>query len=88
MAYYVYIVECVDGTLYTGSTNDVEKRLKAHNSVKSGAKYTRSRQPVALKYFKKYRTKNKALKDEYALKQLSRKGKKAIIKNNDVQFKT
>lgn len=50
MPYFVYILECSDGTLYAGSTNDLEKRLHKHNNLKSGAHYTKIRRPVALKY--------------------------------------
>jgi len=75
MAYYVYILECVDKTLYIGSTNNIEKRLLAHNTLKSGARYTKSRRPVELKYFERFRMKNSALKREHALKSLTRKEK-------------
>ena len=50
MSYVVYILECADRTLYAGSTNDIEKRLHEHNSLKSGAHYTKIRRPVVLKY--------------------------------------
>ena len=57
MYYYVYIVECKDGTLYTGWTTNIEERIKKHNQGK-GAKYTRSRCPVNLKYYEVFHTKN------------------------------
>ena len=79
MAYFVYILTCADGTLYTGTTNDLEKRLVAHNTSKTAAKYTRSRRPVCLAYFEKKRTKGYALKREYTLKQLTRDEKIALI---------
>ena len=72
MAYHVYILECADRTLYIGSTNDIEKRIHAHNNSKSGAHYTKIRRPVTLKYSEKFRTKGQALKREHALKKLSR----------------
>jgi len=79
MAYYVYILKCADKTLYTGSTNDLEKRLRSHNSQKAGARYTRSRRPVVMVYSKKYRTKNIAMQSEYEIKQLSRVEKLVLI---------
>lgn len=77
--HYTYIVECRDKTLYTGWTTDLEKRIKAHNEGK-GAKYTKSRAPVKLVYYEQYETKQEALKREYAIKQLTRKEKLALIK--------
>lgn len=50
MSYFVYILECADGTFYAGSTNDLEKRLHKHNNLKSGAHYTKIRRPVVLRY--------------------------------------
>ena len=79
LAYYIYILKCVDGTLYTGSTNDVERRVVAHNESKTGAKYTKSRRPVKLVYSEKCRTKSRALKREWAIKKLTREQKLAII---------
>ncbi|AFS79419.1 GIY-YIG domain protein [Gottschalkia acidurici 9a] len=64
---YVYIVECKDGTLYTGWTTDLKRRISEHNSGK-GAKYTRARGPVKLKYFEKFDTKQEAMKREYQIK--------------------
>lgn len=79
--HYVYILRCSDGTLYTGWTTDVQKRLEAHNSGK-GAKYTRSRLPAELVYTEEYDDKTEAQKREYAIKQLSRSEKEALIDNN------
>lgn len=79
--YYAYILECKDGTFYTGYTTDIEKRVKRHNEGKGG-KYTRGRRPVTLKYFECFSEKNEACKREYAIKQLSRQEKIKII-NND-----
>ena len=75
---YTYIVKCSDGTLYTGWTNDLERRLNAHNSGK-GAKYTKTRRPVTLAYYEEFETKELAMKREYAIKQLQRKEKLALI---------
>lgn len=76
--YYVYILQCRDGTLYTGITTDVEKRLATHNSGK-GAKYTRSRLPVTLMYQEPQPDKSAALKRELAIKSLTRGQKLALI---------
>ena len=72
---YTYIVQCADGTLYTGWTNCLQKRLKAHNEGKAGAKYTRSKRPVKLVYYEGFETKEEAMRREYAIKQLTRKQK-------------
>ncbi|MBE6950214.1 MAG: GIY-YIG nuclease family protein [Ruminococcaceae bacterium] len=74
----VYILECGDGTLYTGITDDLPKRLKAHESGK-GAKYTRGRGPLTLRYRETVEDKSAALKRECALKRLRRSEKMAII---------
>ena len=57
---FTYIVKCSDGSLYTGWTNDLDKRLKAHNSGR-GAKYTKTRRPVELVYYEKFLTKQEAM---------------------------
>lgn len=75
---YTYIVKCSDGSLYTGWTTDIEKRLEAHNSGK-GAKYTKSRRPVTLVYYEEFSTKEEAMKREYAIKQMKREEKKTLI---------
>ncbi|QLK85284.1 GIY-YIG nuclease family protein [Staphylococcus sp. 17KM0847] len=76
--HYTYIVECCDHTLYTGYTNDLNSRIHKHNEGK-GAKYTKTRRPVRLKYYETYDTKSEALKREYAIKQLTRQQKIALI---------
>ena len=76
---YTYIVECSDGTLYTGWTNNLEKRLEAHNAGK-GAKYTKTRRPVKLVYQEQFETKEEAMSREYHIKQLSRKEKMKLMK--------
>lgn len=78
---YTYIVECSDGTLYTGWTNDIEKRLKAHNEGK-GAKYTRCRKPVKLVYLEESDMKQQAMSREAKIKQLSRQEKEKLIDSN------
>lgn len=77
--HYVYILKCHDNTLYTGYTNNLIKRIQAHNAGK-GAKYTRGRLPVKLVYFEKYNSKVEAMKREYAIKQLTRWKKLKLIK--------
>ena len=76
---YTYIVECADGKLYTGWTTNVQKRVKAHNEEKSGAKYTKAKRPVKLVYYEGYETKEEAMRREYAIKQLTRKQKLELI---------
>lgn len=71
---YTYMVECSDGTLYTGWTFDLQKRINAHNSGK-GAKYTRSRRPVKLVYYETFDSKSEAMKREIEIKKLKRKDK-------------
>ena len=78
MTAYAYIVECADGTLYSGWTNDLEKRIAAHNAGQ-GAKYTRSRRPVKLRYYEEFEDKSEALRRECALKKMSRAKKQALI---------
>lgn len=75
---YTYILKCKDGSLYTGWTNNLEKRIKDHNAGK-GAKYTKSRRPVELVYYETFDTKEEAMKREYAVKQLSRTKKIQLI---------
>lgn len=77
---YTYMVECADGTLYTGWTSCLEKRLKAHNQGRDGAKYTKVRRPVKLVYFEGYGTKEEAMSREYQIKRLSRKEKLKLLK--------
>lgn len=69
--WYIYIVECVDGTLYTGITTDINRRLSEHNSGK-GAKYTKTRRPVKLKALFEALNRSEASKEEYRIKKLTR----------------
>ena len=75
---YTYIVQCSDGSLYTGWTNNIEKRINDHNSVR-GAKYTKSRLPVVLAYYEEFKTKEEAMRREWEIKQLDRKAKLELI---------
>ena len=77
-AYHVYIVECADRTYYTGSTNNLEARLKLHNSG-DGAKYLRGKGPVVVVYKKAYRYYKRALDAERQLKKLTRRQKEELI---------
>lgn len=80
--HYTYILCCKDETLYCGWTNNLKKRLVAHNAGK-GAKYTRSRHPVTLVYYETFETKEEAMSREYAIKKLSRKEKMKLIAEFD-----
>ena len=75
---YTYIVRCRDGSLYTGWTTDLERRLRAHNEG-TGAKYTRSRRPVELVYAESFDTKEEAMRREYAIKQMTREEKLRLL---------
>lgn len=79
---YVYIIRCKDNSLYTGWTNNLEKRFKAHCEGK-GAKYTKGRGPLKLVYFEEYETKQEAMKREYFIKRMPRKEKLKLIKNGN-----
>ena len=78
MSWYVYMVRCRDNSLYTGYTNDPERRAAVHNSGK-GAKYTRSRLPVSLVYQEECADKNEAQKREWAVKHLTKTEKECLI---------
>lgn len=79
--YYVYLLRCADGTLYAGFTNDLARRLAAHNAGR-GAKYTRGRRPVELVYWESFSNKSSALRREYAIKQLPRRQKLTLIQSS------
>jgi putative endonuclease len=78
---YVYILECSDKTLYTGTTNNIEKRIQEHNNTRTGAKYTRTRRPLKLVYVEACSTPSIALKREAEIKKLSRAQKLLLIRN-------
>ncbi len=75
----VYILRCSDNSFYTGSTNDIQKRLHEHNNLKSWAHYTKIRRPVEMIYTEEFETLNEARKREYEIKKLTRKEKEKLI---------
>ena len=77
---YTYLLRCADGTLYCGWTNDLEKRVAAHNAG-IGAKYTKSRRPVELAYYETFPTKQEAMRREAQIKRLTRQEKLSLIKS-------
>ncbi len=81
MSFYVYLLRCADGTLYTGYTDDPVRRTKIHNAGK-GAKYTRARLPVELVYQEACADKSAALRREYEIKQLTRVQKLKLIEQS------
>ena len=80
MSWFVYILRCGDGTLYTGITDDVQRRLAAHRAGK-GAKYTRGRGPLELVYTQEQPDKSAALRRELQIKKLSRPQKEQLIRS-------
>ena len=78
--WFVYILQCADGSLYTGIAKDVRRRLEQHNTG-TASRYTRSRLPVTLEYQEEQATRSMALKRELAIKALSRKAKEALIQS-------
>ncbi|QLD87416.1 GIY-YIG nuclease family protein [Natronomonas halophila] len=81
-AHYVYVLECADGSLYTGYTTDVERRVQEHDAG-DGAKYTRGRTPVELVYSESFDSKSAAMSREYEIKQLSRAEKERLVGLDD-----
>lgn len=77
--WYIYIVKCADSSYYTGITTDVQRRIQEHNSSPKSARYTRSRRPVQLVWTKEVKDRSEASKEEYRIKQLSRKDKEKLI---------
>ena len=75
---YTYMVRCSDSTLYTGWTNDLEKRVETHNSGK-GAKYTMARRPVSLVYYEEFETKKEAMAREWEIKKLKKTEKEKLV---------
>lgn len=78
--HYVYILECDDGTLYTGYTTDPDRRLDEHNAG-NGARYTRGRTPVELVHTEEYETRSDAMSREYEIKQLSQDEKQKLSRS-------
>lgn len=88
MAWSVYMLKCADGTLYTGVTTDVARRLKEHNAPAGpGAKYTRARQPVTLCYTEHHPDRSTAQTREAAIKKLTRAEKEALAKTSGTRQK-
>jgi len=85
--WFVYILRCSDGTFYTGSTSDPYRRLSQHEQG-TGAKYTRGRSPLEMIYCQPCESKSDALKKEYAIKQLSRPEKEALIQSLEIPIIT
>ena len=84
---YTYILRCSDGSLYTGWTNNLEKRIKDHNDGK-GAKYTKPRRPVVLAYYEEFQTKEEAMRREWEIKHMTRKRKILLIEHRSDNEKT
>lgn len=86
--HYFYVLQCSDATYYAGYTNNLEKRIATHNAGK-GAKYTKARTPVECVYFETFDTKQEAMRQEYAFKQLTRAQKIHYMRSNgdDLQSK-
>ena len=82
---FTYMVRCADGTLYTGWTNDLDRRCKAHNAGR-GARYTRTRLPVTIVYVERHETKQAAMQREYALKQLTHAQKEALVRSAENEW--
>jgi len=85
MAYIAYILECADGTFYSGSTNDIEKRLHKHNHLKSGAHYTKIRRPVVLRYSESVPDFATARAREAEFKRWTHEGKMKFLAENLLQ---
>lgn len=82
--YFIYIVQCVDNTLYTGITTELSRRIEEHNSSDKGAKYTRTRRPVKLVYSEEHTNRSHASKREYEIKKkMSRVEKLKLIEKSD-----
>lgn len=77
--HFIYIIRCIDGSLYTGYTVDVERRVKEHNHSKRGAKYTRGRLPVILEYCEAFDRRSDATKREYEIKRMSKEEKEKLV---------
>lgn len=80
MSYFVYMLECRDGSLYVGCTNDLEKRLNEHNGSKRGAHYTKIRRPVVLKFSQRFRTLKAARRREAEIKSWRREKKLGLFR--------
>lgn len=81
MKWFLYVVRCADGTLYTGVTTNLARRIHEHNATKRGAKYTKTRRPVELMWSKEFNNRSDAQSAEYNFKRLLHKEKWEIIKS-------
>ena len=79
--HYVYVLECADGSLYTGYTTDLERRVTEHDAGE-GAKYTRGRTPVELVHAESFDSRSAAMRREYEVKELSRAGKERLVEGD------
>ena len=80
--WYLYVIRCSDGTLYTGITTDLVRRVHEHNATSRGAKYTKPRRPVQLVYYEPFNNRSSAQKAEHRFKKLRRKQKLEVIDGN------
>lgn len=87
MSWFVYMLECADGSLYTGITTDLERRIHEHNHAKQGARYTRAKRPVSLVYSQAAEDRSRATRLELAIKKLSRKQKDQLVRQGQVLIK-
>ncbi|MGE5297579.1 MAG: GIY-YIG nuclease family protein [Acidobacteriaceae bacterium] len=85
--HFVYILECCDQSLYVGMTKDIERRLFQHNNLKSGARYTKTRRPVELKYFERHKTFKDAMLREIEIKRWKRERKLKLLQGFDARKK-
>lgn len=79
--HYVYVLECADGTFYTGYTTDVERRVDEHNAGE-GAKYTRGRTPVSVVHVERFDSRSAAMSREHEIKSRSRSGKERLVESS------
>lgn len=84
VSHYVYILQCADGTFYTGYSTDPQRRAREHNDG-NGAKYTRGRTPVNLVHTEEFNTQSEALEREYEIKQMDRQEKATVMKRSSLQ---
>lgn len=77
--HFCYILRCKDGSLYTGYTTDLDRRVYEHNTSSKGAKYTKSRRPCKLVYYEEFDSKSDAMKRESAIKKFSKKKKEELV---------
>lgn len=86
--WYVYMLECSDKSIYTGITTNLKRRINEHNNTKAGAKYTRARRPVKLRYYESHPSKSQASSREYSLKKLKRSEKLTLRSKDEMLLDT